>query len=57
MSHSAENKIPNVSDLVQKMNYDAKMSGNDTEWFTTSVYNKIMGKILDKKIKEKGLLR
>ena len=57
MSHSTENKIPNVSDLVQKMNYDAKMSGNDTEWFTTSDYNKIMNKILGKKIKEKGLLR
>ena len=57
MSHSTENKIPNVSDLVQKMNYDAKMSGNDTEWFTTSDYYKIMSKILGKKIKEKGLLR
>ena len=34
-----------------------KCQAMTTEWFTTSDYNKIMSKILDKKIKEKGLLR
>ena len=35
---AAENKIPNVSDLVKKVDYDAKISEIENKYFTTSDY-------------------
>ena len=51
-----ENKIPNVSDLVKKTNYDAKISDIETKYFTTSDHSKFTGEILNAKINEKGLV-
>ena len=46
-------KIPNVSDLVKKTEYDATISDNETIYSITSDYYKFMGQILNKYIKEK----
>ena len=45
-----------VGDLVNKANYDAKISDTEAKYFTTSDYNKFMNEMLDKKIKEKKLV-
>ena len=44
--HAFENKIPNISDLAKKKQYDAKISDIASKYFTTSDYNKFMGEIL-----------
>ena len=49
-------KIPKVSDLVKKTEYDATISDNETIYPITSDYNKFMGQILNKYIKEKEQL-
>ena len=46
----------NVSDLVKKADYDAKISDNETKYFTTSDYNKFASEIVSVTIKEKGLV-
>ena len=46
-----ENKIPDVNDLVNKKDDDAKISGIEGKYFTTSDYNKFTSNILDAKIK------
>ena len=46
-------KIPNASDLVKETEYDATVSDNKTIYSITSDYNKSMGQILNKYIKEK----
>ena len=51
-----ENKTPSVGDLVKKMHYDAKISEIETKHFTISDYDKFTSKILETKIKEKGLV-
>ena len=51
-----ENKTPSVGDLVKKMHYDAKISEIETKYFTISDYDKFTSKILETKIKEKGLV-
>ena len=50
---AAEHKIPSVSNLVKKADYDAKMSDIESKYFITSDYDKFMGEILNAKIKEK----
>ena len=37
---AVENKIPNISNLVMKTDYDSKMSGTESKYCTTSDYNK-----------------
>ena len=54
--NTVENKIPIVSDLIKKTEYDATISDIKTKYFTTSDYNKFTSKILNTKIKEKGLV-
>ena len=49
--NAVENKIPNVSDIVNKTDHDARISGIETKYFTTSDYNKFTGGTLDKKTK------
>ena len=51
-----ENKIPDVSCLVNKTDYNAKISDIEAKHFITSDYNKFTKEILDSKIKEKGLV-
>ena len=51
---AVENKTPNISNLIKKTDYDAKISNNEKKYFTTSDYNKFAHDILDVKIKEKG---
>ena len=53
---TVEKKIHSVSDLVQKIDYDIKILDAGFEVLTTSDYNKFSVEILDKKIKEKGLV-
>ena len=44
--------IPNVSDLLKKKDYDAKLSYIDGKYFTTSDYNKFTNGIFDAKIEK-----
>ena len=48
--------IPNVSDLVKKIEYNAKLSDIKDKYSTTSDYNEFMNEILDIKVKGKGLV-
>ena len=41
-----ENKIPDVSGLVKKTYYNAKISDTETRYFTTSDYNNLRVKYL-----------
>ena len=47
---TVENKTPNVSDLVKKTDYKAKISKMENKYLTTSDYNKFTGNTLDAKI-------
>ena len=48
-----ENKIPNVSDLVKKSDYDAKITDIEEKCFANPDYNKFTRVTLDAKIKTK----
>ena len=52
---AVENKIPYVSNLVTKTDYDAKILDLQSEYVTTTDY-KFTSQILDAKIKQKGLV-
>ena len=52
-----ENKINNVSDLVKKTDYDAKISGLEVKYFTISDYKELTGEIHNAKTKDKGLVK
>ena len=41
-----ENKIPDTSGLVKKMDYNAKISDIEAKYFTTSDYNKFTSEII-----------
>ena len=49
-----ENKIPNVTNLVRKADYDAKISDMENKYFTTSHYNMLTNNILDTMITQKS---
>ena len=51
-----ENKIPNVSSLVKKTNYDAKTSDMESKYITTADYNKFNKDVVDNSIKSKNLV-
>ena len=51
-----ENKIPDFSDLVKKINSNGKISEIEAKYFTTFDYYKFTNKILETRIKEKGLI-
>ena len=54
---TAENKIPNVSDLVKKKkNYDTEIKYIKDKYFTTFDYNNFTNNILDEKITTKKLV-
>ena len=46
---AVENKIPNVSDLVKKADYDAEMKDIKNKYFSTSDYNKFTNIVIDAK--------
>ena len=52
--NAVENKIPDVSNLVKKTDYDAKISGIESKHLITSDYNKFTNEVIDNKIKEKN---
>ena len=47
-------KIPDVSGVVQKTDYDTKISDIEKKYFIISDYNKLTKEILDAKIKKKS---
>ena len=51
--NAVEIKIPDVINLVKKTDYDAKISDIESNYFTTSDYNKYTNETIDNKIKEK----
>ena len=52
---AAEKKLPDVSNLVKKTDYDAKITKIENEYFTTSDYNKFTKDIVDNSIKRKNI--
>ena len=53
---AVKEKIPNVSDLVQKPDYEAKIKDIEGKYFSTSDYKKFTNNILDAKITEQNLV-
>ena len=51
-----ENKIPTITNLVKRTNYDAKTIEIEEKFITTSDYNKFSNDILDAKVKQKVIL-
>ena len=51
-----ENKIPSVSGLVKKTDYDAKIKDIEGKYFTSADYGKFTSDVLDVKIKQKELV-
>ena len=51
---TVENKIPNVSDLVKKADYDVKIPEIENKDFITSDYNKFTRNTLDVKLTQKS---
>ena len=51
-----ENKIPSVSGLVKKTDYDAKIKDIEGKYFTSADYGKFTSDVLDEKIKQKELV-
>ena len=51
-----ENKIPSVSGLVKKTNYEAKIKEIEGKYCTTADYNKFTSGIVDAKIKQKEVV-
>ena len=47
---AVENKIPSVTDLVKKTDYDAKISEIENKYFSTSDFNEFTNAILDANI-------
>ena len=48
--------MPDLSSLVKKTDYDAKLVEVEGKYFSSSDYNKFSITILDTKIKQKGLV-
>ena len=53
---AVENKIPDVSNLVKKTDYDAKISEIENKCITTAEYNKFSKDIVANNIKSKNLV-
>ena len=53
---AVENKIPDVSNLVKKADYDAKKLDIESKYFTTADYHKFTSQTLDAKIKQEELV-
>ena len=53
---AVENKIPDISNLVNKTNYNTKISEMKNKYITTADYNKFTKDIVDNSIKIKNLV-
>ena len=53
---AVESKTPDVSSLVKKIDYDAKVSEIESKYITTTGYNKFTKNIVDISIKVKNLV-
>ena len=51
----AENKIPDVSGLVKKTDFNTKVSDIEGKYFTTCVYNQFKSEMLDRKSKQSNI--
>ena len=54
--NSVQNKIPDVSNLVKKADYDGKILDVEPKYFTTTDYDRFKSQTLDAKIKQKRLV-
>ena len=54
--NSVENKIPDVSNVVKKTDYDAKILDIESKYITTADYNKFTKDIVANDIKSKRLV-
>ena len=54
--NSVENKIPDVSNVIKKTNYDAKILDIESKNITTADYNKFTKDIVANDIKSKRLV-
>ena len=50
------NKVPDVSNLVIKTDYNIKILDINSKYFTTADYNKFLSQTIDVKLKQKGLV-
>ena len=53
---AVENKIPDVSNLVKKRIYDAKISDIHSKYITTADYNRFTKNIVDNSIKNEDIV-
>ena len=53
---TVENKVPGVSNIVKKIDFDVKLSDIEPKYFTSKDYNKFTSQTLDAKIKKKELV-
>ena len=53
---AVENKISDVSNLVKKTDYDAKILDIESNYITTANYNKFTKEIVDNSMKNKNLV-
>ena len=53
---AVENKISNVTNLIKKTDYGAKISDIESKYFTTADYNSCTSQTRDVKIKQKELV-
>ena len=53
---AVENKISNVTNLIKKTDYGAKISDIESKYFTTADYNSCTRQTRDVKIKQKELV-
>ena len=51
-----ENKIPQITDLRKKTDYDAKIIDIEKKYFTAADYNKFTSETFDANIKQKELV-
>ena len=52
-----ENKIPSISNLLKKINYEAKISYIESKYITRADYNKFTKDIVAKKIRQETFFR
>ena len=55
--NAVENKIPDISNLVNKTGYDPKITDIEYKYFTTSDYKKFTNEIIFNKTKEEELVK
>ena len=53
---AVENKISDISSLVKKSHYDAKIPDIESKYITTADYNKFTKNIVDNSIKSKNFV-